>query len=386
MRRIYMDYAATTPVDPRVLRAMQPYQSKKFGNTMSLHSFGQEAKEALEKSRQEISSVLNAKSGKVVFTGSATEANNQALKGVAFANREKGKHIIVSSIEHHCVLDSAHWLQKQGFELTYLPVDRHGLVDPSSVGDAIRKDTVLVSVMHANNEIGTIEPLKEIGKICREEGVVFHTDAAQSLGKIPVDVEGVNAGLLTVCAHKLYGPKGIGALFIRDGVRIEPLLHGGGHEFGLRSSTVNVAGAVGFAAAVEIAGRQMDSESKRLTKLRDRLQEGVLGIDDAHLNGHPTLRLPSIANFWFAFIEGESLMAQLDMRNVAASTGSACSSESLEPSHVLIAIGLKHEEAHGSLRLSLGRWTTRQEVDYVVKVLPQVVQELRVISPFKGRW
>jgi cysteine desulfurase len=386
MKRVYMDYAATTPVDPKVLKAMQPYQSRKFGNTMSLHSFGQEAKEALEQSRRKLADLLNARSGKVIFTGSATEANNTALKGAAFANREKGKHIIISSIEHHCVLDSARWLQKQGFELTYLPVDNYGLVDPSTVSNAIRKDTILVSVMHANNEIGTIEPVGEIGRICRERGVGFHTDAAQSLGKIPVDVEEMNADLLTACAHKMYGPKGVGALFVRDGVRIEPLLHGGGHEFGLRSSTVNVAGIVGFGAAADAARREMGSESKRLTKLRDRLSEGVLGIDQAHLNGHPTLRLSTMANFWFAFIEGESLVAQLDMRNIAASTGSACSSESLEPSHVLIAIGLKHEEAHGSLRLSLGRWTTRQEVDYVVKVLPDAVQGLRVISPFKGRW
>jgi len=340
----------------------------------------------VEESRRKVSGLLNAESGKVIFTGSATEANNQALKGVAFANREKGKHIVVSSIEHQCVLDSARWLQKQGFELTYLPVDNCGLVDPSAVSDAIRKDTILVSVMHANNEIGTVEPVGEIGKICREKGVFFHTDAAQSLGKISVDVEEMNVDLLTACAHKMYGPKGVGALFVKEGVRIEPLLHGGGHEFGLRSSTVNVAGIVGFGAAADLAGREMKSESKRLTKLRDRLAGGVLSIDQAHLNGHPTLRLPTIASFWFAFIEGESLVAQLDMRNVAASTGSACSSESLEPSHVLIAIGLKHEEAHGSLRLSLGRWTTRQEVDYVVKVLPQAVQGLRVISPFKGRW
>jgi len=386
MKRIYMDYAATTPVDPRVLKAMQPYHSKKFGNTMSLHSFGQEAKEAVEHSRQKLAGLVNARSGKVTFTGSATEANNQALKGIAFANREKGKHIIVSSIEHHCVLDSARWLQKQGFELTYLPVDGYGLVDPSAVGNAIRKDTILVSIMHANNEIGTIEPIGEIGKVCREKGVYFHTDAAQSLGKIPVDVEEMNVDLLTACAHKMYGPKGVGALFVKDGVRIEPLLHGGGHEFGLRSSTVNVAGVVGFGAAADVAKQGMKTEPKRLTKLRDSLAKGVLSIDQSHLNGHPTHRLPSIANFWFAFIEGESLVAQLDIRNVAASTGSACSSESLEPSHVLTAIGLKHEEAHGSLRLSLGRWSIRQEVDYVLKVLPQAVQRLRVISPFKGEW
>jgi len=386
MKRIYMDYAATTPVDPRVLKAMQPYHSKKFGNTMSLHSFGQEAKKAIEQSRQKLASLMNARSGKVVFTGSATEANNQALKGVAFANKEKGRHIIVSSIEHHCILESARWLQRQGFELTYLPVDSYGLVDPSAVEEAMRKDTILVSIMHANNEIGTIEPIGEIGKICREREIYFHTDAAQSLGKIPVDVEELNVDLLTACAHKMYGPKGVGALFIGEGVRIEPLLHGGGHEFGLRSSTVNVPGIVGFGVAADLAKQKMKKESERLTKLMKKLVDGVLSIEESHLNGHPKLRLPTIANFRFAFIEGESLVAQLDMGKISASTGSACSSQSLEPSHVLTAIGLKHEEAHGSLRLSLGRWSTGQEVDYVLELLPRAVQRLRDISPFKGEW
>lgn len=381
-----MDYAATTPIDPRVQRAMRPYHSRKFGNTMSLHSFGQEAKRAVEQSREKLAGLLNARSGKIVFTGSATEANNQALKGTCLANRDKGKHIIVSSIEHHSVLDSARWLQRQGFEITYLPVDHDGLVDPSTVADAIRKDTVLVSIMHANNEMGTVEPIEGIGKVCREEGVYFHTDAAQSLGKIPVDVEEMNVDLLTASAHKMYGPKGVGALFVRDGVRMEPLLHGGGHEFGLRSSTLNVPGIAGFGAAADVAKREMEAESERLIKLRDRLAEGTLGICQSHLTGHSTRRLPNLASFWFAFIEGESLVAQLDMRGVAASTGSACSSESLEPSHVLTAIGLKHEEAHGSLRLSLGSWSTRQEVDYVLKVLPKAVDRLRAISPFKGEW
>jgi len=386
MKRIYMDYAATTPVDPRVLEAMKPYFSKKFGNTMSLYSIGQEAKRALEEAREKIARLMNAKSGKVIFTGSATEANNMVLKGIAFANRDKGKHIITSAIEHHCVLESARWLEKQGFEVTYLPVDKYGIVNPAGLEKAIRDDTILVSVMHANNEIGTIEPIGEIGKICREKGVYFHSDAAQTFGKIPVDVKKMNVDLLTVSAHKMYGPKGVGALFIGDGVKIEPLLHGGGHEFGLRSSTVNVAGIVGFAAAAEIAKKEMNPEAKRLVKLRDRLIKGVLRIENSHLNGHPTKRLPNNANFWFAFIEGESVITQLDMHGIAASTGSACSSESLEPSHVLLAIGLKHEEAHGSLRLSLGRWSTKEEVEYVLKVLPKAVERLRAISPFKGRW
>lgn len=383
MKRVYMDYAATTPVDPRVVKAMLPYFTKKFGNTMSLHSFGREAKEALEDSRIKVAKLMKANPTEVIFTSSATEANNMVLKGVAFANKHRGKHIIVSKIEHHCILDSARWLERQGFRVTYLKVDEYGLVNPEEVGNSIRKDTILVSVMHANNEIGTIEPIKEIGRICREKGVYFHTDAAQSFGKIPIDVEKMNIDLMTVSAHKMYGPKGVAALYIREGVRIEPLLHGGGHEFGLRSSTVNVAGIVGFATACEIARRIMRREAERLRRLRDRLIKGVLRIENSHLNGHPRKRLPNNTNFWFAFVEGESLVMHLDMKGIAASTGSACSSESLEPSHVLLAIGLKPHEAHGSLRLSLGRWTTKEDVKYVLEVLPRVVEELREISPYK---
>lgn len=384
--RVYMDYAATTPVDPRVLKAMLPYFTKKFGNTMSLHSSGQEAKKALEDSREAVAELMGAKPREVVFTGSATEANNTALKGVAFANKDKGRHIIVSKIEHHCVLESARWLEKQGFEVTYLPVDKYGLVDPNEVEKAIRSDTILVSIMHANNEIGTIEPVEEVGKICREHGIIFHTDAAQSFGKIPVDVEKLNVDLLTASAHKMYGPKGVGALYVKEGVRIEPLLHGGGHEFGLRSSTVNVAGIVGFAEAARICKKEMKSDATRLSRLSSKLIKGVLRIENSRLNGHPKKRLPNIMNFSFDFIEGESLVTELDFHGIAASTGSACSSESLEPSHVLLAIGLKPHEAHGSLRLSIGRWTTKKEVDYVVKVLPEAVERLRKISPYKGKW
>ena len=384
--KVYMDYAATTPVDPRVFKVMRPYFSKKFGNTMSLHSFGREAKKALEDSREKIAKVINANPSEIIFTSGATESNNLALKGIAFANKKKGKHLIVSSIEHHCVLDSARWLEKQGFEITYLKVDKHGLVDLAELEDSIREDTILVSIMHANNEIGTIEPIKEIGKICREKGVYFHTDAAQSFGKIPIDVKKMNVDLLTASSHKIYGPKGVGFLFIREGVEIEPLLHGGGHEFGLRSSTVNVAGIVGFAEAAEIARKEMKMEAERLTKLRRKLERGVLKIKNSHLNGHPIKRLPNISNFWFDFIEGEALVMYLDQKGIAASTGSACSSESLEPSHVLLAIGLKPHQAQGSLRLSIGRFTTKKEVDYVLKVLPEVVERLRRISPFKGKW
>jgi len=384
--KVYMDYAATTPVDPRVLKVMLPYFSKKFGNSMSLYSLGREAKKALEDSREKIANLINANSNEIIFTGSATESNNLAIKGVAFANREKGKHIIVSSIEDHCILNSVEWLKKQGFEVTYLKVDKFGMVDLNELENSIRKDTILVSVMHANNEIGTIEPIKEIGEICKEHGVYFHTDAAQSFGKILVDVEKFNVDLLTASSHKIYGPKGVGCLFVREGIKIEPLLHGGGHEFGLRSSTVNVAGIVGFAEAAEIAKKEMKREGKRLEKLRRKLEKGILKIENSHLNGHPEKRLPNISNFWFDFIEGEALVMYLDQKGIAASTGSACSSESLEPSHVLLAIGLKPHQAQGSLRLSIGRFTKDKEVNYVLKVLPEVVEKLRKISPFKGKW
>ena len=383
--RVYMDYAATTPTDPRVVKAMLPYFSRKFGNTMSLHRWGREAKEALENSREEIASFMNAKPEELIFTSSATESNNLVLKGIAFASREKGKHLIVSKIEHPCIMETSRWLQQQGFEVTYLPVDKHGIVEPAKVEEALRKDTILVSIMHANNEIGTIEPIEEIGKICAERDVYFHTDAAQTFGKIPVDVKKMRVDLLTISSHKMYGPKGVGGLFIKEKTKIQPLLHGGGQEFGLRSSTVNVAGIVGFAEAVRIAKKEMKKEARIQTRLRDKLIKETLKIDDSHLNGHPTQRLPNNTNFWFSGIEGESLVMKLDERGIAASTGSACSTEKLEPSHVLLAIGLKPHQAHGSLRLSIGRWTTKKEVDYVLKVLPQVVEELRKISPFGKR-
>jgi cysteine desulfurase len=384
IKRIYLDYAATTPVDPRVLKAMEPYFSEKFGNTMSLHSFGQEAKTALEEAREIVADLMGAKPSEVIFTSSATESNNLALKGVAFANRRKGNHIIISSIEHSCIMESAKWLEKQGFEITRLKVDKYGLVDPEDVKKAIKKETILVSIMHANNEIGTIEPIEEIGKICKERGVYFHTDAAQSFGKIPINVNKMNIDLMTVSSHKMYGPKGAAALFVREGTKIEPILHGGGHEMGLRSSTVNVAAIIGFAEACKICKKEMEKEAKRSTKLRDKLIKGVLEkIPGSHLNGHPTKRLPNNANFWFKGVEGESIVIQLDLLGIAASTGSACSTEKLEPSHVLLAIGLRPEQAHGSLRLSLGRWTTEKDIDYVLEVLPKVIKKLRKISPIK---
>ena len=386
---VYLDYAATTPVDPKAVKAMLPYFSEKFGNTMSLHSFGQEAKEALEESREVVADLMGAKPNEIIFTSSATESNNLALKGIALANQKKGRHIIISPIEHPCVKESAEWLKTQGFEITKLPVDKYGLINPDDVEKAIRKDTIVVSIIHASNEIGTIQPIEEIGKVIKRKSeifnlkpkIYFHTDAAQSFGKIPIDVNKTNIDLLTASSQKMYGPKGAGCLFIKEGIEIKPILHGGGHESGLRSSTVNVPAIVGFSEAVKICKKVMKKESQRLTKLRNKLIKGVLSkIPDSHLNGHPIKRLPNNANFWFAGIEGESIVIQLDLLGIAASTGSACSSAKLEPSHVLLAIGLKHQEAHGSLRLSLGRWTTEKDINYVLKILPKIIKKLREIS------
>jgi cysteine desulfurase len=352
---IYMDYAATTPVDPRVLKAMKPYFNEKYGNTMSLHKQGREAKEALEASRKSVAALMNAEPDELIFMGSATEANNMVLKGVAYANKNKGRHIIISAIEHGCILEPASWLEKQGYEITLLPVDKFGLIDLTRLENAIRKDTILVSIMHANNEIGTIQDIQKIGKICKEKNVYFHSDAAQTFGKIPIDVKKMNLDLLSISSHKMYGPKGVGGLYIRKGSKIEPLLHGGGHEFKKRASTINVSGIVGFAEAARIQEKEMNSDAKKQTNLRNKLINELLKIEDSNLNGHLTKRLPNNASFWFAYIEGESLLMQLDANGVSASTGSACSSDSQEASHVLRAIGLKPQEAHGSLRLYLGK-------------------------------
>ncbi len=383
-KKIYFDYAATTPVDARVLKAMLPYFKEKFGNTMSIHWFGQEAKLALEKSRKIVADLMGAKPEEIIFTSSATESNNLALKGIALAHKNKGRHIIISPIEHPCIMESAKWLKAQGFEIEKVPVDKYGIVDLSKLKKAIRKDTILVSIIHASNEIGTIQPIAEIGKICREKKVYFHTDAVQSFGKIPIDVKKMNIDLLTASSHKMYGPKGAGCLFIREGIKIEPLLHGGGQERGIRSSTVNVASIVGFAKACEICKKEMKRESKRLAKLRDKLIKSVLkNIKETKLNGHPKLRLPNNVNFSFYGIEGEALVMQLDLEGFAVSTGSACSSTKLEPSYVLLAIGLTPQKAYSSLRITLGRQTTEKQVNQLIKVLPKAVSKLREISPFK---
>jgi cysteine desulfurase len=383
-KRIYLDYAATTPVDKRVLKEMLPYFAEDFGNTMSLHSYGQEAKFALDQARQTMASMINAKPNEIIFTGSATESNNLAIKGVAM-NMPKGRfayHIIISAIEHPCIMEAAKFLSR-GFEVTIVPVDKNGFVDPKEIEKAIRPETVLVSVMHASNEIGTIEPIAEIGKICRERKVYFHTDASQSFGKIPIDVKKMNIDLLTASSHKIYGPKGAGLLYVREGIRIVPLLHGGGQENGVRSSTVNLPAIVGFAKAAEICQKEMKTENARLTKLRNKLIKGILKIDEAKLNGDPKNRLANNVNVSFPYIEGESLIIQLDMHGIACSTGSACSSIKLEPSYVLLAIGLKPAQAHGSLRISLGRFTTEKEIDYFLKVLPPIIKQLKAMSPFK---
>jgi cysteine desulfurase len=380
----YFDNAATTPVDKEAVRTMLPYFSEKFGNASTLYALGQEARVAVNKARQQVAKLINADEDEIIFTSGGTESDNMALKGILHANKDK-KHIITSKIEHHAILDTCEWLEKNGFEVTRLPVDKYGMVNPEAVKNAIRKDTALVSIMHANNEIGTIEPIAEIGKICRQAGVLFHTDAVQTFGKLPIDVKKMDIDLLSASSHKVYGPKGVGLLYIRKGVKIEPLIHGGGQERKLRSGTENVAGIVGFGKAAEIAGKKMKSDAAKETKLRDKLIKELLKIPKTMLNGHPTKRLPNNVNVSFEGIEGEGMILMLNEKGIAASTGSACSTESLEPSHVLLAIGLKHAQAHGSLRLTIGRETKASDVSYLLKILPGIVAHLRKMSPvWKG--
>ena len=382
MGRIYLDYAATTPAHPEVVKTMLPYFTEGFGNPSAIHTCGQEAKGAIEESRDKIARLIGAQNEEIVFTSGGTEADNFALKGVAYANESRGNHIITIPIEHHAVLEVGHFLEKRGFQITCLPVDEYGLVDPDDVRRAITGKTILVSVMHANNEVGTIEPVAEIGKITREAGVYFHTDAVQTAGHLPLNVDELGVDLLSMSAHKLYGPKGIGALYIRKGTRLVPFMHGGGQERKRRASTENVPGIVGFGRAAEIALREMDKEAERITFLRDKLISGLLArMDHTRLNGHPGQRLPNNVNVSISFVEGESMCLRLDLEGICASTGSACSTGSLEPSHVLLALGLPHEQAHGSLRFSLGKWTTEEEIDRVLDILPRIVAKLREMSP-----
>ncbi|MFC1949872.1 cysteine desulfurase NifS [Chloroflexota bacterium] len=386
MRRIYLDYAATTPTHPEVLKAMLPYFTDAFGNPSSIYSYGQEAKQAVETARANVARLIGARDEDIVFTSGGTEADNQAIKGVANANKSRGNHIITSSIEHHAVLETCLFLEKEGFKVTYLPVDEHGLVSPDDVRKAITGKTILISIMHVNNEVGAIEPIAEIGSITREAGIYLHTDAVQSVGHIPVNVDNLNADLLSMSAHKLYGPKGVGALYIRKGTRITPLMHGGDQEKKRRASTENIPGIVGFGTAAELAGLEIDQEAERLTALRNRLIDSLLaGIEGVRLNGHRTIRLPGNVNISADYVEGEAMVLNLDLEGICASTGSACSSSSLEPSHVLLAMGLPHEQAHGSLRLSLGKWTTEDEINQVLDALPGIVTRLRAMSPLFKR-
>lgn len=382
MKRVYMDYAATTPVMPEVIEAMSPYFHDKFGNPSSIHSMGQEGRDAVEKARGQVASLIRCQPEEVVFTGCGTEADNQAIKGVAFANREKGNHIITTTIEHHAVLYTCEFIKSMGFDVTFVPVDKYGMVDPRDVKKAITKKTLLVSVMHANNEVGTIQPIEEIGKITREAGVYFHVDAVQTFGHLPIDVDKLGIDFLSASAHKLYGPKGVGMLYIRPGSSIVPLLHGGEQEEGRRAGTENVPGITGFGKAAEIAQQDMQKEAVALTGYRKKMIESILGnVGDTYLNGHPQIRLPNNVNFSFDFIEGESILMYLDAEGICASTGSACSSASSEPSHVLTAMGIPVERARGSLRLTMGRWTTQDDIDKVVEALPRIVAKLREMSP-----
>lgn len=381
MDRIYLDNAATTAVDPVVLETMLPYFTEIFGNPSSIHSTGRDAHRAVDAARKQIAAAINAQPNEIYFTAGGSESDNWAIKGIAFAKREKGNHIITSSIEHHAVLHTCQWLEKQGFEVTYLPVDEYGQVRIEDVEAAITDKTILITIMAANNEIGTLQPIAEIGKLAKEKGVTFHTDAVQAVGAIPIDVQAMNIDLLSMSGHKFHGPKGIGVLYIRKGVRIDNFMHGGAQERSKRAGTENLAAIVGMGKAIELATQNLEANAAHMTRLRDKLIGGILErIPDVRLNGHPTNRLPNNCNVSVRYIEGEALLLRLDLAGVAGSSGSACTSGSLDPSHVLLAIGLPHEIAHGSLRLSLSHTTTEDEIDYVLDTLPGIVKSLRDMS------
>ncbi len=381
--RIYLDYAATTPVDLAVVDAMKPYQNEIFGNPLSIHSFGQEARAAVERARADIARSIGVNSDEIIFTGGGTESNNLAIQGACFRHRNRGSHIVTSAIEHHSVLNCCRFLEREGFRVTYVGVDADGIVDPDDVKMAIGSDTILVSIMHANNEIGTIQPIEEIGRIVRDSGILFHVDAVQSFGHVPINAGELGIDLLSSSAHKLYGPKGIGMLYAGRKADIRPLVYGGDQEFGLRPSTHNVPAIVGFAEAARLAQRVMVKEARETMVLRDTLIRGILeGIEGTRLNGHPKKRLPNNINVSFEFIEGESLVVGLDMAGIACSTGSACSFATLELSHVLLALGLDRGTAQSAVRFSLGRYTTGSEIDGVLDVLPGITERMRMTSPF----
>ena len=382
MRAVYLDHSATTPIREEVMGVIFPYFTELFGNASSIHSLGQRARKDVEEARSLLAHILGAHPEEVIFTSGGTESDNLAIKGVAYAKQEEGNHIVTSSIEHSAVLNCCQYLEKHGFEVTYLPVDRHGLVEPEAVREALKRETVLVSVMLANSEVGTIQPIEEIGAITKERGIVFHTDAVQAVGKVPIRVDDLNVDLLSVSGHKIYGPKGIGALYVRRGMRVEPLMYGGHHELGFRPGTENVAGIVGLAKAVELAEEEREDFSKRMYMLRTMLERGIsVNIEDVQFNGHPEKRLPNILNASFKYVDGESLLLSLDMSGIGVSTGSACSEGSDETSHVLKAMGVPPDVARGSLRFSLGRLNTDEDISYVLEVLSEVVAQLREASP-----
>lgn len=387
MRNVYFDHSATTATAPEVASLMVEYMTNTFGNPSSVHTFGREAKKAVIRARQQLADLIGAQPEEILFTSGGTEGDNMALRGIAEANKKRGKHIITTQIEHHAILHTCEALEKEGYRVTYLPVDEYAQVDPQDVRDAICDDTILISVMFANNEVGTIQPIAEISKIAREKGIYFHTDAVQAVGNYPIDVNEYGIDLLTMSSHKFHGPKGIGALYIRKGTRIKPILFGGAQERTLRPGTENTAGIVGLGKAAELAKAELTDKITRVQALRDKLIAGIKErIPEAKLNGHPTIRMPGNVNFSFRYIEGESLLLNLDIKGIAASSGSACTSGSLDPSHVLLAMGLTHEIAHGSLRLSLGRENTEEEVDYCLEVLPEIVARLRSMSPlYRGK-
>lgn len=383
MRKVYLDNAATTYTDPKVLKIMEPWFTDNFGNPSSIYSFSDKSREGIAIARAQVAKVLGASAEEVFFTGSGTEADNWALKGMAFSKKNKGRHIITTAIEHHAVLYTAEYLEKDGYEVTYLPVDPEGRISINALKAAIKDETILVSVMFANNEIGTIQPIAEIGRICREKGIAFHTDAVQAAAHVPIDVKAMNIDILSLSAHKFYGPKGVGAIYIKKGLKFENFIHGGGQEKGRRSGTENTPGIVGLGAAIEMTASGMNDEIPRVTKLRDKLINGVMKIvPHTKLNGAPgNERLPNSVNFSFIGIEGETLLLDLDAAGISGSTGSACSSGSLDPSHVLMAIGLSHELAHGSLRLTLGHSTNDEDINYVLEELPKIVARRRGMSP-----
>ena len=383
MNRIYLDHNATTPLRPEVLEAMLPYLREAYGNASSIHSFGQEAKKGIEEARERVARLVHASPIEVIFTGGGTEADNLAIKGVAYAKREKGRHIITSSIEHYAVLRPCEHLEREGFRVTYVPIDGNGLIDPEDVRKAVSEETILISLMHSNNEVGTIQPIQEIGQIARAHGILLHTDAIQSVGKVPVDVETLGVDLLSMSSHKIYGPQGVGALFLRKGIPLEPLLQGGHHEMNRRAGTENVAGIVGFGKAAELASGELTQNQERMKSLRDYFWQKIqTKIEHVHLIGQSADRLPNTVNIIFEFIEGESIVISLDLQGVAASTGSACTSGALEASHVLAAMGIPRLTAQGSVRFSLGKGTDREDLDQATEILAETVNRLRSFSPY----